>query len=143
MPEHAGRKAACARTVEDIADRVLCAVGTARSRAPGERRFVELGLARGRGRAVVARSAGVGELVGPLVVLVPAGVVTVTSTVPAPRGDVAVMLVALLTVKVAPAVPKLTAVAPLKAVPVKVTEVPPAAGPRWGRWRSRWAPQCR
>ena len=67
-----------------------------------------------------------------LVVLVPAGVVTVTSTVPAPRGDVAVMLVALLTVKVAPAVPKLTAVAPLKAVPVKVTEVPPAAWPEVG-----------
>ena len=51
-----------------------------------------------------------------LVALVPPGVVTVTSTVPAlPAGAVAVMLVALLTVNAVAAVPpKLTAVAPVE-----------------------------
>nr|MCA1071700.1 hypothetical protein [Delftia acidovorans] len=69
-----------------------------------------------------------------LVVLVPPGVVTRTSTVPAaPAGAVAVMLVALLTVKPPAAVaPKVTAVAPVKFVPVRVTEVPPAVGPAVG-----------
>ena len=46
----------------------------------------------------------------------PPGVVTVTSTVPVPAGDVAVTEVALLTTTpVAALVPNLTAVAPVKA----------------------------
>ena len=65
-----------------------------------------------------------------LVTLVPLAVVTVTSTVPLPAGLVAVTWVALTTVNVVAALPpKLTPVAPLKSVPVMVTEVPPAAGP--------------
>ena len=68
-----------------------------------------------------------------LVGLVPPAVVTVTSTVPVPDGDVAVIEVALLTVNVAAlAPPNLTAVAPVKLAPVIVTLVPPAGGPRWG-----------
>src|SRR6478735_9103093 len=69
-----------------------------------------------------------------LVALVPLGVVTVMSTVPALcAGDVAVIDVALLTVNEAAAVaPKLTAVAPVNPVPVIVTDVPPAAGPLVG-----------
>jgi hypothetical protein len=65
---------------------------------------------------------------------VPPAVVTVTSTAPAdPAGAVAVMEVAELTVKpVAATVPNLTAVAPVKPVPVTVTDVPPAAGPELG-----------
>ena len=58
--------------------------------------------------------------------------VTVTSTVPVPAGAVAVMGWRSLTVKVAVAVPNFTAVAPVKLVPVMVTEVPPAAGPELG-----------
>src|SRR5437764_823305 len=59
------------------------------------------------------------------------GVVTVTSTVPAaPAGEVAVIEVAEATVKVVAGVaPNLTAVAPVKLVPVMVTEVPPAVEP--------------
>ena len=59
---------------------------------------------------------------------------TVTSTVPAePAGDVAVIEVAELTVKpVAFVAPNLTAVVPVKLVPVIVTTVPPAAGPDVG-----------
>ena len=65
-----------------------------------------------------------------VVALVPKDVVTATFTVPAPAGDVAVMEVALLTVNdVAFAAPNFTAVAPVKFVPVRVTDVPPAAGP--------------
>jgi hypothetical protein len=69
-----------------------------------------------------------------LAVLVPPGVVTVTSTVPtAPAGDVAVMVVALVTVNDAAAVaPKATAVAPVKLVPVMVTGVPPVLTPEDG-----------
>ena len=54
----------------------------------------------------------------------PAGVVTVTSTAgPGPAGLVAVIVVSLTTVKlVAAVVPKSTAVAPVKPVPVIVTE---------------------
>ncbi len=61
----------------------------------------------------------------------PPAVVTVTSTVAAAcAGDVAVIWVSETTVKVVAAVePKSTAVAPVKPVPVMVTEVPPAAGP--------------
>ena len=60
--------------------------------------------------------------------------VTVTSTVPAaPAGAVAVIDVALLTVKLLALVaPNLTAVVPAKFVPVMVTEVPPAVGPELG-----------
>jgi hypothetical protein len=67
--------------------------------------------------------------------LVPPGVVTSMSTVPAlSAGETAVMLVAEFTVKlVAGVLPKLTAVevklVPLKPFPVIVTEVPPAVVP--------------
>jgi hypothetical protein len=70
-----------------------------------------------------------------LMALVPPAVVTVTSTVllAAPAGLVAVIWVALLTAKVVAAVaPKATAVAPVRLVPVIVTEVPPAGGPPLG-----------
>jgi hypothetical protein len=64
---------------------------------------------------------------------VPPGVVTVISTVPLPAGDVAVIDVAELTVKlVALAAPNFTAVAPVRLVPVMVTDVPPAVGPDVG-----------
>ena len=64
---------------------------------------------------------------------VPPVVVTVTSTVPTPAGDVAVIEVAELTVKpVAFVAANLTAVAPVKFVPVIVTVVPPAVGPDVG-----------
>jgi hypothetical protein len=68
------------------------------------------------------------------VALVPPGVVTVTSTVPAAcAGAVAVIDVSLLTVKVVAAVaPKLTALAPVKPVPVMVTLFPPAVDPLLG-----------
>jgi hypothetical protein len=58
----------------------------------------------------------------------------VTSTVPAaPAGEVAVIWVALSTVKPEAAVdPKLTAVAPVKWVPVMTTDVPPAVEPEVG-----------
>lgn len=62
----------------------------------------------------------------------PLGVVTVTSTGPtlAAAGLTAVMDVSLLTVNEAAGVPpKLTAVAPVKLLPVIVTAVPPASGP--------------
>ena len=65
--------------------------------------------------------------------LVPPGVVTVTSTAPAvPAGDVAVIEVALTTVKEALVPPNFTALALLKLVPVMVTLVPPAVGPLAG-----------
>jgi hypothetical protein len=68
------------------------------------------------------------------VLLVPPEVVTVIPTVPAlPAGEVAVIEVALFTVKLAAAVvPNLTRVAPVKAVPAMVTVVPPATGPLVG-----------
>ena len=66
------------------------------------------------------------------VALVPKGVVTVISTRPEPAGEVAVIWVAELTVKVAEVPPKLTIVAPVNPVPVIMTEVPPAAGPLVG-----------
>ena len=63
--------------------------------------------------------------------LVPAAVVTVMLIAPAPpAGETAVICVALFTVNDAAAVPpKLTAVAPVKFVPVIVTLVPPAVEP--------------
>ncbi len=68
------------------------------------------------------------------VALVPPAVVTVTSTVAAPSaGEVAVMEVALFTVKLVAAVaPNFTAVAAVKPVPVMATLVPPAVGPLVG-----------
>ena len=52
---------------------------------------------------------------------------------PAPAGDVAVIEVAELTVKlVALVAPNLTAVVPDNAVPVMVTDVPPVVGPAFG-----------
>ena len=65
---------------------------------------------------------------------VPPGVVTCTFTAPAAcAGVVAVIEVALFTVKLVAAVPpKVTAVAPVKFVPVMVTLVPPAVGPVFG-----------
>src|SRR5438445_6628508 len=65
--------------------------------------------------------------------LVPPAVVTVTSTVPTPVGEVAVIWVALSTVKEPAALlPNLTAVAPEKLVPVMVTLLPPYIGPVFG-----------
>jgi len=68
------------------------------------------------------------------VALVPPAVVTVMSIVPAlPAGVVAVIDVALFTVKlVAFVAPNFTAVAPVKFVPVIATLVPPALGPLVG-----------
>src|SRR5580698_9148319 len=62
------------------------------------------------------------------------GVVTVMLTPPAAwAGAVAVSLVADTTVKrVAADLPNLTAVAPVRALPVIVTTVPPVAGPEVG-----------
>ena len=67
-------------------------------------------------------------------VAVPPEVVTITFTAPAAwAGVVAVIVVALLTMKLAAAVPpKLTAVAPVRLVPVSVTEVPPELLPLAG-----------
>ena len=64
----------------------------------------------------------------------PFGVVTVTSTLPLPAGEVAVIEVSLLLnfIPGDQADPKLTAVAPVKPLPVMVTAVPPAAGPLLG-----------
>jgi len=69
-----------------------------------------------------------------LVALVPPAVITVTSEVPKlPAGAVAVIVVALVTVKVvADVAPNLTAVVPVKPVPVIVTDVPPAGRPATG-----------
>ena len=67
------------------------------------------------------------------VVEVPPDVVTLTSTVPVPAGDVAVIDVAETTLMpVAAVAPKLTAVAPVNPVPVMVTDVPPTPGPEVG-----------
>src|SRR5438034_6633049 len=80
-----------------------------------------------QGVAYVKRSAGV-------VGVVPAGVVTVTSTAPSAwAGATAVMVESLTAVKLAAAVvPNVTAVAPVKPEPVIVTAEPPAAGPACG-----------
>ena len=59
--------------------------------------------------------------------------VTLTSTVPVPAGDVAVIEVAETTVTpVAGVAPNCTEVAPVKLVPVIVTVVLPAVGPAVG-----------
>ena len=64
----------------------------------------------------------------------PLGVVTVTPTAPAAwAGVTAVIVVSLTTVKLAAAVvPNVTAVAPVRWLPVMVTDVPPAEGPDVG-----------
>src|SRR5690348_1891806 len=68
-----------------------------------------------------------------LTALVPPEAVTVTSTVPDPAGVVAVISLALLTVKVLAAVePNFTALTATKLVPMMVTDVPPPAGPEFG-----------
>jgi hypothetical protein len=60
-------------------------------------------------------------------------VVTVTSTVPDPAGDLAVIAVAEFTVKVVALLgPNATAVASVRLVPRMVTEVPPVPGPALG-----------
>ena len=70
----------------------------------------------------------------PLVGDVPVGVVTVTSTGPDdPAGDTAVKMVdEVALTDVAATEPNLTAVTPLKPLPVTVTEVPPAVEPVLG-----------
>ena len=65
----------------------------------------------------------------------PAGVVTLMSTVPAPAGLVTVICVPESAVTFAVAPRKLTRVAPARPVPVMVTLVPPAGGPRPGTRR--------
>ena len=68
------------------------------------------------------------------VVLVPPGVATVTSTVPAvPAGEVAVICEEVTTVTLlATFAPNLTVGGPAKLVPVIVTAVPPPVGPEVG-----------
>ena len=74
---------------------------------------------------------------------VPSGVVTVTSTVPVPGGELAVIELAESDVMSAAAEPKSTAVAPARFVPVMVTLVPPAGVPEPGDTRSPWARSTR
>lgn len=70
---------------------------------------------------------------GAFMALVPALVVTVTSTGDVPAGDVATIVVSVSTTTPVPGVaPKLTPVAPVKPVPVIVTAVPPLFGPPLG-----------
>ena len=68
--------------------------------------------------------------------LVPTGVATSTSTVPAPGGETAAMDVPLVTEKLwAATPPKVTAAAPVKPEPVTETLVPPVDGPVVGLTR--------
>ncbi len=68
-----------------------------------------------------------------LVALVPPGVVTVTSTVPTEAGgELAVIVVELVTVKVAAWLPNSTALAPNRLLPVMLTVVPPMVKPPVG-----------
>ena len=63
----------------------------------------------------------------------PPGVVTVTSTVPVPAGETAVIELAEFTVKLVALIePNVTAEAPVRFVPVIVTKVPPPTGPLLG-----------
>ena len=79
------------------------------------------------------RRCGVRELVSKAVALVPKDVVIVTSTGSTPAGDVAETEVSLITGNdTAGVVPKSTASAPVKLVPVIVTKVPPDEGPLVG-----------
>src|SRR5208283_830056 len=93
--------------------------------------------ATGPAAGVIPVTTGTGSYVNSStgeVALVPPGVVTVTSTVPAePTGETAVIWVVEVTVKLdAAVVPNITAVAPVNPVPVIVTVVPPATGPAAG-----------
>src|SRR5665213_2854070 len=84
------------------------------------------------GASPVMLGAGMNEKV-PADAPVPFGVVTLTFTAPVPAAVIAVIWVAESTVKLAAAVvPNLTAVAPVKPVPVMTTLVPPALGPDVG-----------
>ena len=65
----------------------------------------------------------------PLVLLVPDGVVTTTSTSAVPAGDSTVIVVALTETIRAALSPKATVVAPVKFLPVTVTPVPPRYEP--------------
>ena len=65
--------------------------------------------------------------------VLPPGVVTATETELLPAGETAVICVAELTVKLVASVPpKVTDEAPVRFVPVMMTDVPPAAGPDVG-----------
>ena len=65
--------------------------------------------------------------------LVPPGPLTVTSTVPLPAGEVAISSLSSTTTKLGEALePKSTLVAPVKLVPIMVTDVPPVVGPLVG-----------
>src|SRR5262249_33659976 len=67
---------------------------------------------------------------------------TVTSTVPVPAGETAVIEVSEFTVKLAALVePNLTAVAPVKSLPVIVTDVPPDSDPELGSTRVTFRPE--
>jgi hypothetical protein len=66
------------------------------------------------------------------IALVPLGVVTFTSTVPVPAGDVAVRFVSELYVTLAARVPNVTVDVLVNPVPVMITAVPPVAGPLAG-----------
>ena len=75
--------------------------------------------------------------------LVPPAVVTVTSTVPTPAGEVAVIWVVLLTMKRAAWLPNLTvALSSEKLVPVMVTLAPPEVGPVFGLTLVTVGPNC-
>lgn len=63
---------------------------------------------------------------------VPLALATVTTTVPVPAGDVALMTESLTTVNFADDAPKFTPDTPVNPVPVIVTGVPPSAGPLAG-----------
>jgi len=67
-----------------------------------------------------------------LVALVPAEVVTVTSTVSSPAGEIPVIEESLLSVKEAALRPKLTELEPVNPVSVIVTVVPPLPSPLVG-----------
>ena len=67
-----------------------------------------------------------------LVPLVPLEVVTVTSTVPLPAGEVPVIEESLLKLWTAALLPKLTEVTPVNPVPIIVTLAPPVVGPLVG-----------
>ena len=84
------------------------------------------GMDPGGGVTYVYRSAALVSLVPP------PEVTTVTSTVPVPGGAVEMSVVELLKLKLAATAPKLTAVAPVKFVPVIVTMVLPVLGPEFG-----------
>ena len=68
-----------------------------------------------------------------LATLVPLGVTTLTSNVPMPGGETAVIELGEFTTKVKAFVePNLTAVAPLRSIPLMTTEVPPFSTPSPG-----------